>query len=103
MIKKRLLPSNRKEQILAAAITIAEQPGGWARMTRESVAREAQCADGLVSKYFGTMVTFRRSVMRHAIETENLAIIAQGLADNDMYAKKASPELKGKALKILEH
>ena len=51
----RLHPDNRKEQIIDAAVKVAGQPGGWAKLTREAVAREAQCAEGLISKYFGTM------------------------------------------------
>lgn len=101
MTKKRLQPDDRKEQILSAAIKVAAKPGGWGKLTRDAVAREAQCAEGLVSKYFGTMVAFRRSIMRAAIVAENLAVVAQGLAAGDTYAKKADPDLKARALQTL--
>ncbi len=101
MTKKRLRPDDRKEQILNAAIKVAERPGGWGKLTRDAVAREAHCAEGLVSKYFGTMVAFRRSIMRAAITAENLAVVAQGLAAGDTCAKKADPELKIRALNTL--
>lgn len=101
MTKKRLQPDDRKEQILSAAIKVAGRPGGWGKLTRDAVAREAQCAEGLVSKYFGTMITFRRSIMRAAIAAENLAVVAQGLAAGDTYAKKADPDLKARALQTL--
>ena len=97
----RLHPDNRKEQIIDAAIKVAGQPGGWAKLTREAVAREAQCADGLISKYFGTMVTFRRTIMRHAIKAANLSVVAQGLAMGDVHAQKADEGLKRKALETL--
>ena len=101
MTKKRLQPDDRKQQILDAAIKVAGRPGGWGKLTRDAVAREVQCAEGLVSKYFGTMVSFRRSIMRAAIVAENLHIIAQGLAAGDASAKKADPDLKTRALQTL--
>jgi AcrR family transcriptional regulator len=97
----RLHPDKRKEQIIDAAVKVAGQPGGWAKLTREAVAREAQCAEGLISKYFRTMITFRRTIMRHAIKAANLSVVAQGLAAGDSYAKKADPELKARALETL--
>ena len=101
MTKKRLQPDDRKQQILTAAIAVASRPGGWPKLTRDAVAKEAGCAEGLPSKYFGTMVAFRRSIMRAAIVGENLAVIAQGLAAGDKCAQKADPELKARALNTL--
>jgi len=101
MRKKRLLPDDRKLEILNAAIKVAGRPGGWSKLTRDAVAREAQCAEGLVSKYFGTMVPFRRSIMRAAIVAEELGVIAQGLAAGDKCAQKADESLKRKALETL--
>ena len=97
----RLHPDNRKEQILDAAVKVAGQPGGWSKLTREAVAREAECADALVSKYFGTMLTFRRTIMRAAIVRADLSVIAQGIAAGDKYAQKADEGLKRKALETL--
>jgi len=103
MTKKRLHPDDRKQQILTAAIKVAGRPGGWGKMTRDAVAREAGCAEGLVSKYFGTMIAFRRSIMRAAIQARNLAVVAQGLAAGDTNAQKAPPELKAAAVETLTH
>lgn len=101
MSRKRLKPDDRKGQILQAAIQVASAPGGWSRLTREAVAREASCAEGLVSNYFGTMICFRRTIMRAAIANEVLPVIAQGLASGDTSASKAAPELKRRALELL--
>lgn len=101
MNNKRLQPSDRKDQILIAALRVASKPGGWAKLTRDAVAKEANCAEGLPSKYFGTMISFKRTIMRAAIQAENLSIIAQGLAANDKTAQKAPPALKQKALETL--
>lgn len=86
---------------MSAAIRVASAPGGWGQLTRDAVARNAACSDALVSSYFGTMVNFRRAVMRHAIKGENLAVIAQGLAAGDKTARKAPEPLKAKAIKTL--
>lgn len=91
----------KKEHILAAALAVAEKRGGWSKLTREAVAKQADCAEGLPSLYFGTMLNFRRAIMRAAIQRENLSIIAQGLATGDKCAMKADPAIKQKALKLL--
>ena len=101
MTKKRLQPDDRKQQILTAAIRVAARPGGWSKLTREAVAKEADCAEGLPSKYFGTMVNFKRAIMRAAIHDWNLSVIAQGLAAGDKVAMKAEEALKRKALDTL--
>ena len=101
MTKKRLQPDDRKQQILTAAIKVAGRPGGWSKLTRDAVAREAGCAEGLPSKYFGTMISFRRSIMREAIRLAALPVIAQGLAAGDKCAQKADESLKRKALETL--
>lgn len=103
MTRKRLLPDDRKLEILNAAIKVAGRPGGWSKLTRDAVAKEAGCAEGLVSKYFGTMIAFRRSIMRAAIQARNLAVVAQGLAAGDTNAQKAPPELKAAAVETLTH
>ena len=98
---KRMQPADRKAQILQAAIAVAARPGGWANLTREAVAKEAACAEGLPSKYFGTMKNFKRSIMRAAIAAKNLSIIAQGLAAGDAVAGKIDDAIKREALATL--
>ena len=110
MTNTRLRPTDRKQQILDAAIKVASRPNGWAKLTRDAIAKEADCSEGLPSKYFGTMVNFRRTVMRAAIQYAGhgsvpvamyLSVIAQGLAAGDKHARKAEPELKARALQTL--
>lgn len=102
MGNKRKEPIDRRYEILMAAIAIAEVPGGFSTITRESVATKVGCADSLVSRYFGTMPTFKRDIMRAAVAKDNLSIIAQGLALSNPYAQKASDEIKTKALASLK-
>ena len=91
----------RRESILNAALVVANRPGGWSTLTRESVAVEAKCTDGLVSRYFGTMADFRRTIMRAAIARRELRIIGQALACEYSHALKADPELRKAALNSL--
>jgi len=96
----RLKPNDRRDQILAAALQVAEKTG-YNSVTRDAIANAAQCAPGLVSNYFGTMIDLRRHIMRAAIRQQNLVIIAQGLAAKDPHARKASETLKKSALATL--
>lgn len=98
----RLKPDDRKMRILRAALVVANREGGWSTLTRQSVALEAGCAEGLVSKYFGTMTEFKRTIMRAAVQNRLLSVVAQGLACGDKHAQKADPELKSKALSTLQ-
>lgn len=93
----RLKPTDRKEQILAAALTLAETQG-YSHVTRDGIAAEAQCAPGLVNAYFGTMINLRRDIMRAAVRERRLVVVAQGLAARDPHARKAPDDLKQAAL-----
>lgn len=101
MTKKRLHPADRNNEILTAAIKVAAKPGGYSKLTRAAVAECAGCSEGLISKYFGTMISFKRAIMRAAIQDSNLSVVAQGLAAGDTCAQKAPSELKAAALNTL--
>ena len=90
----------RKAAILLAAMTEAGKHG-YAHVTREQIAQRAECAPGLVSFYFGTMVCMKRAIMSEAIRTRNLPIIAQGLADRHPKAMRAPVELRTAAAMTL--
>ena len=97
MSRTRLDPTVRKDQIITAAIELARRDG-YENVRREGVAAQAGIAPGLVSKYWGTMPQLRRAIMRHAIEIEDLIVIAQGIARGDPCARKAPQKLKDRAL-----
>lgn len=92
---------NREQLILDAALRVAEKPAGWATLSRIKVAIEADCSEGLVSNYFGTMAQFRRRIIRAAIVKKNLKIIGQAIAAGDTCALKVDADLKNKALQSL--
>lgn len=90
----------RKQSILCAAVAEAKRHG-YTNVTREAIAQRAECATGLVSFYFGTMVDLKRAIMSEAIRTRELRIVAQGIADGHPKAKRAPDDLKLEALKLL--
>jgi AcrR family transcriptional regulator len=100
-IVKRFKPKVRRELILIAALRVARKPGGWNNLTRAAIAKEAHCADGLISRYLGSMDSVRRAIMKAAIKYEYLDLIAQGVASGDKYALALSPVLKHKAIGVL--
>lgn len=98
---KRMSPAARKDDILAAAIKLAEGGQNYQRLTRDHIASAAGVAPALVSAYFGTMPNLRRDIMRAAVRDGSLRIIAQGLAAGDTQAKKAAPAIRAKAAELL--
>lgn len=99
--RKRINPELRRVEILEAALKLATRKGGWVSLTRSAIAAEAQCSEGLVSVYFGTSVQIKRAVMREAVRTENLQVLAQGIVVGDKQAAKINPTLKLKAIESL--
>lgn len=96
----KMAAADREAQILAAAVKVAAR-SGFNKFTLREVALEAQVTEKLPSHYFGTMTNLRRKVMREAIRTGVLPLIAQGIALRDRHALKASPELRQAALQSL--
>ncbi len=96
----KLKPEVRKDQIITAALDVAERVG-YKQMLRKEVADEAKCGTGTVSLHFGTMTQLRTQVMRHAIKRKRLKVIAQGLAHNDQRALKAPENIKREAIATL--
>lgn len=100
MKKKRLQPEARETGILEVALRLAAAKG-YTRVTRDEIAAAAGCSSGLVSRYLGTMTQCRRLLMRKAVERGVTRIVAQGLADGNPHAAKASPELRAAAAALL--
>lgn len=101
--KHRYEPAIRRELILKAALIAASRPGGWSKLTRQAIAKEAGCSDALVSHSLGNMPTVRRAIMRAAIRMEICEIIAQSVLAHDGYAvrKWLPAALKHKAISSL--
>lgn len=80
----------RRNMILQAAFNLSLRPAGWIDLTRAEVAEAADCADGLINKYFSTMEKLKDAVMEKAVTDNNRHIIEQGLIYNNKIAKRAA-------------
>jgi AcrR family transcriptional regulator len=100
MKQAKLEARERTAQILAAALKLARRVG-YQRMTREAIADAASVSPGLVTHHMGTMEQLRRDVMREAVRTACLPVIAQGLVARDRHARKVLPHIQKAALATL--
>lgn len=89
-----------KSTILDAAVSLASRVG-YTNITRKAVAEKAGVANGTVSYHFVSMEKLENAVMKRAIETGLIAIIAQGLVAKHRAARLAPQELKDAAAKLL--
>lgn len=96
VMRLRANPFLRKRLILSAALDLAVAQG-YQNITREQIAEAAGVSPALVTRYFETMDSLRRSLMLEAIVRSVPAVIAQGIAVGDEIAKSASPALKKRA------
>lgn len=90
----------RAEELLQLAVSLAEGTG-YMKVTRKQIADKAGVCEALVTHRLGTMAAVRRSVIRRAIATQNVRVLAQGLAANDPHARKAPDDLKQQAAQWL--
>lgn len=92
--------AERKAAILAAAIEEAKDQG-YQWITRDAVAKRAGVGAGSVNVAFGRMVELKRAVLREAVASRIVEIVAQGLADQHPIAKDAPSDLKQEAVALL--
>jgi len=86
-----------RAHILRAALSLACRIG-YAKVTQTAIADKAGVPSSLLPYYFGTMTQLRRDLMREAIHTECLPVIAQGVASRDRHALRAPLALRLRAL-----
>lgn len=89
--------ADRRAELLAAALKLAVKHG-YRNVTRAAVAEACNVAESLVPYHFGTRVQFQRTLMRYAIHEGSTAVVAQGLADGNVYARKAPEGLRQAAI-----
>ena len=100
VVKTRANPELRRDQILKVAIELSIK-NGYNNIRRDDIAEAAGVSEGLVTKYFNTMVQLRRDIIRWAIAHEIAEIIKQGIANGDKHAKKAPTYLKIRAANLI--
>lgn len=98
--KSRASKEIRLEHILGVALDVAEK-SGFSKLSRTEVAEQCGVSSSLIQYHFKTIPNFKRDVMRYAIKTERLSVIAEGLATRNPHALKAPQELKDRAIASL--
>jgi len=96
---QRLSPAERKNEILDEAFKQASCYG-LHQVTRASVASALGISDGLISRYFGTVLGLRDAVLAKAVTVKNADIIADAL-ELQMNTHHVPPPLVDEARKIL--
>ena len=86
----------RKEKVLAAA-TACARADGYQWITRSIVADAAGVCGATVSNAFGGMLELKREVLRQAVASRDLALVAQGLTDRHPIVMDAPEELRAAA------
>jgi AcrR family transcriptional regulator len=97
MIQKRLTARKRKQEIIAAALVLAEA-SHYQRLTGVEIAKAAGVTNSAVHYHFGTMEELREQIMRAAVKGAVLPVIAQGLLAKDPVARRARPALRRQAV-----
>lgn len=93
MTRRREQPIIRKEEILSAALRLAERIGYYT-LTRERIAAEAGISCSLISWYFRTMTQLRQEVIQTAIDRKIIGILAQALSVGDLTMDSLTPEMR---------
>lgn len=100
MIRTRKAPAARREEILAAALVLAESVG-YRTMTRAQVAESAGVCRSLVRHYFGSLEGLRGAVLQAAIDRGSLRVVGQAVALGDPLTSGLSAGLRAEALAAL--
>lgn len=61
----RLLPNIRREQIISAGLEVVKR-AGFASVSRESIAKQADCSPSLVRYYLRDRVGMCKAIAQHA-------------------------------------
>lgn len=97
MKQTRMKTEARKEDILAAALPLAELHG-YTAITRNDIAQAAKVSGPTLHYHFGTIAQLRRDLMRYAVKHGCLRVIAQGIVANDAQALKVDEATRKRAM-----
>lgn len=98
--RTRLISSDRKKIVLDVAVNLAANYG-YKTVPRFLISKRAEISEALVTHYLGRRDEIPKLILKTAIKTENLAIIAQGLSVNDPTALRLNKDLKERAVRYL--
>lgn len=97
----RLTPEIRREQILKAGIALALD-GNYNTITRAAVAKLADCAEPLVTHYYGSIDNLRHQILLFAIDNRSHTILQQAIINRDKTLETVPRELLQEAVGAIE-
>lgn len=100
-MSKRMKPAARKNELIEAGLKLAQRKG-FSKVTRDDIAAAVGVTGTAVQYHFNTMAQLRTAIMRRAVKTENLPVVAQGIVAMHPCAVRAPAELKDAALNALK-
>ena len=96
----RLKQYERRAKLLTSALNLAAETS-YLKVTHYDVADRAGVSRALVHKHFKTAENLRSEIMRTAIATRRLFVVAQGLVNKDPEVLNAPESLKKLAIASL--
>lgn len=87
----------KREAMLVKGLDYAIQ-NGWENLTRDNFCGEIGIANGSMNYHFESMEGFKRGVMRKAVESQVIPVVAQGIANKCSVACAAPDTLKKLAI-----
>ena len=92
--------NNTKNKILQAGIVVANEVG-YTCATIEEIADEAGVVAGTIHHHFNCAENFKDSLVKYAIDTNQLKVIAQAIATGHRYTRCLPPNLREQAINSL--
>jgi len=97
LARSRATKEERKEAIMVCALGVATEKG-YRNVSPSEVAEMAGVTRQCVIHYTGTKEQLRKAILRLALVTKNIPILAQALTDKDV---KITDELRAEVLQYL--
>ncbi len=95
-MSKRKLASDRRDEVLEVALALSIE-GCYRNVTRQDIAERIGITPQAIQHHIGTMADLRRDIVRAAVRTVCLPVIAQAMAYKDPHVMKAPAELLAQA------
>lgn len=95
-----LKPTERREQLLSAALDLAEKHG-YMNITRDQVGAAASCSPALINRYFNDMAGLKNQVIREAVRRRCLLVIGQAVVNKHPGVRAVSCAIKDQAIAAL--
>lgn len=94
----KMSSEDRKLQVLQHAMKLSEI-NGFTGFSSLDIAKSVGIGHPLIFHHFGTMANLRADLMRLAVKTQNMLVLAQGIVARNPIAVAAPESLKRQALK----